>query len=365
MRNKIKKIFSYLFHHLASFLIGVAISVAFLYTTSNPTSSIEIQEQLTKIVAEQIQKTQRLDELPEIDVQVLKNAQVDLNPTNSVLIYGSALTASIKAKGRFFAVFEPGQVSVLDRLVGRPAFFVLKSLTYLATDIPDSFIAQSVKVRDIDSDGVGEIFVDLKTIFADSNANGMFILNRGSATEWEFLSLPSLTKVAAETLNGTYQPPAPLGIHSPYPIFGTAGVERDGPIPSFEQITEWGIFEFTQPATHNGEKVGFQNFRNGGGYSLTSHAVKDYPQLIVVGFATDGRAVLDSHYALVSAFKIEENKLVRDTLWNWGYPMVSEAPIDMSDVDFDSLRLGGVHAHVHGNTFYGYFDFQKLEKSIE
>ena len=129
--------------------------------------------------------------------------------------------------------------------------------------------------------------------------------------------------------------------------------------PPFRELANAGVDEDEWILKYNGRTMTFVTLGNGGTYQLLKHPVREYTQIATVAYFRDDRAILDAHYAVVNFLTLADNRMVRDVLWNWGFPMVSAVPLRPSDIDLDSIAKAGVLAHIVGNTFFGYNDFER------
>lgn len=129
--------------------------------------------------------------------------------------------------------------------------------------------------------------------------------------------------------------------------------------PPLQQLKDTGVYEDKWVLTHNSEKVSFVTLRNGGTYQVRTHPVKNHVHFVTVAFFADGHAILSAHFAVVNVFVLEDRVLTHDLLWNWGFPMVSVVPLRPTDIDLNSIAKAGVLAHIIGNTFFGYTEFER------
>lgn len=363
-------VFQYIKDHSIGFIItgalGLIASVALVVIKPNPDTSKEIRARLVDLSLERLTEERAFDREPIITVQSYFTETLGLHPSQSVVLFGTAKQDGGETDIRFLAIFEPNGQSVVDKITDSPGFYRLASFSHFEVPDSESLLSKKIEANDLDQDGNKEIIVHLKSNWADSTSLGLVVLKKDENGDWNFLSLPSITNLMRRTAAGLYKPPARPPVSSgPIPVFGTMGKSSDlSNLPPFSELAEWGVSEDNWTATHDGRDVEFVTLRNGGNYYVKSHVVKGHTQILTVAFSRDENAVQGPHYAIVSAFRFSHNALVRDDLWNWGYPMTSDVALNLGDLDIDSLHKGGVLAHVVGNTFYGYTDFQKLEAPL-
>jgi hypothetical protein len=300
------------------------------------------------------------------DTEMMNEAVVSeplgLAPVNSVFMFTTIVeeTATSTDIYRILAVFEPKGQSIFDKLVGRSGFYGLTSLTYVWVPFADNILPKRILVEDYDTDGSKELFVEIESIFADRVSVGFMMLSKGEDGEWELLALPSLSQVTSETLEGLLPHPAGLKpILEPYTYFGLTEDETD-PDQEKPDLSQYEVYEEEWVAVHNGAEVQFATLSNGGQYYLRRHPIKDHFQIATLGFFADEYSVLGAHYCVIACFSLETSELTRDLLWNWGYPMLSVAPMYVSDIDLDSVMQAGIDAHINGETFFGYTEFSRF-----
>jgi hypothetical protein len=63
----------------------------------------------------------------------------------------------------------------------------------------------------------------------------------------------------------------------------------------------------------------------------------------------------------VNFLDLSDNGLAPDLLWNWGLPMISVAPLRPTDVHLDEIAKAGIVAHIKGDTFFGYTEFERVK----
>jgi hypothetical protein len=286
--------------------------------------------------------------------------EFDIHPLKSIVMFGLWEPKKDAEWYRWVAIFEPQEPRLLDKLVGRPGFYELQSSGHIEVPSPDSLVPSKVEVLDFDGDGVPEVHVTLRSTWADSTSIGPLILRKRQGCAWQALVLPSISALTSHVLQGNSPHPdnmIPPG--RPFPFFGMRDASDEGARPPLQDLKNAVVYEDNWILTHNGENVPFVTLRNGGTYHVRRHPVRDHVHFATVAFFADGHAVLSAHYAVVNFLVLDDRVLTRDLLWNWGFPMVSLAPLRPADIDLDSIAKAGIVAHIIGNAFFGYKEFER------
>lgn len=342
-----------------STIFGGLLTIAVFYATSSPTSSAEVREQLTRIARASVQK-ELGEPVQNVTLNSFVSESLDLSPSNSVFVFGTAV-AKGNETNRFLAVFEPSSQDLIDRLVGRPGFYELKYSAIIPVSDSASLLPSEIVIEDIDRDGNKDILIYVKSIRADSTASGLAILKKDKGEIWHLLAVPSLTERLRLYTSGLPQNPEglrPPG--SPTIWFGTAGDTNYDLKEQFELYKGFDIHEETVTAMRSGSETELTTLRNGGKIKIFDHPNAGYRHIGVASYVIDGNAVLDAHRVMVTFFKIEDDRLVIDSLWNWGYPMLSVEAEDIATLDLDEFHEAGLSNHVVGGTFYGYTEFWRV-----
>ncbi len=248
---------------------------------------------------------------------------------------------------------------MFDKIVGRPGFFELKSLTTFEAMYKDSLSFDKIEAIDLNNDGVQEIHIKLKSTWADGTSVGPIIYSKNMYGTWGLISLPSISEVINTS-------PSKRNMKGRKPILFFNLAENDGQEKETKEIVEikgLSIDEHVWSANHNGEILKFTTLRNGGDYFFRQHPVKGYSQIQTLAFFHDGGATLGPHYAVVNMFKYEKNKLKVDDLWNWEEPIYTARPLRLLEIEIDFIEKAGIQAHISGDVFYGYIGYEKIRLS--
>ncbi len=279
--------------------------------------------------------------------------EVDLGSDKTVFLLGTA--ESNDKIYRWISIFDKEKQGIFDKIVGRPGFFELKSLTIFEAMYEDSLLFDKIEAIDLDNDGVQEIHIRLKSTWADGTSVGPILYSKDMYGAWGFISLPSISET-----NNTSPSKRNMRGRKPHRFFGMArNGGQDKETKSIEEIREFSIYEHVWSANHNGEILKFTTLRNGGDYFFQQHPVKGYSQIQTLAFFQDGNASLGPHFAVVNMFKYEKNKLKVDDLWNWEEPIYTARPLRLLEIEIDSIEKAGIQAHITGDVFYGYIGYEK------
>ncbi|WP_050918181.1 hypothetical protein [Vibrio campbellii] len=349
----INKILENLFSNLFSLLIGAILTVLSFYLTSSASTPEEVKKDLISKVSIELKKRHNND-VSEIEVAKYFTKELDIGSEKSVFVLGYAEDNDELL--RWVAIFENQSPTLLDKIVGRSSSLKISSLTTFAAPFIDTLLFNHIESLDVDNDGVSEVHVRLKSHYADSTDTGLLLYKKNLDGEWQLLGLPS-----SESTLSALTPPRKKGL-TPSTHFGMVGDEnlKIEPISGSEMI-EMPLYEHVWTADHNSEQVKFTTLRNGGEYLFTKHGVRGHSQLQVLSFFKDGNSTLGAHFAVVSVYSIDTQEIVPDLLWNWGYPMFSVRPADITEIDLSSILQGGIMAHTQGDIFFGYTEFEKTK----
>jgi hypothetical protein len=206
----------------------------------------------------------------------------------------------------------------------------------------------------LEVNGTSEIHVRLKSTWADSRSVGPLIYTKNISGDWNVYTLPSIS----ESINTKVKDPNMRG-RRPFEYFGIKG-DSDPEPKSINELKNLEVSEESWTLNHDGQDVEFTTLRNGGDYFFKTHAIKGYAQVQSLSFFVDGGAVLGPHYAVINMFKFGKSGVEVDDLWNWESPIYSTRPLRLLEIDLDSIEKAGIQAHVVGDIFYGYTEFEKI-----
>lgn len=358
-----EKILRYAKEHLIGFffsvIFGATATVALFFFTSAPSSSLEVKAKLANILVEKLEEEVRIDS-GDIQFNSIISQSLGLSANNSVFVYATATSGDDIY--RVLGVFEPQRQNILDKLVGRPGFYHLASSSLIPVPYPNNLLPENIKIEDYDLDGNKEIVIRVKSIWADSISSGLIVLKKNDDEVWRFLSLPSLSTSLSEIMSGKSPHPDGLSpVSSPTIWFG----QPESPDIKFDEVrksyADYAIYEDDWEVTHNGQSQEFITLRNGGVIEQMQHPFANHLQFGVVANVVDGNAVLDMHNLFIMYFKLGDTELERDVLWNWGYPMLSVVPEDLSGIDLNEFHQVGISSHLLNGTFFGYTEFQRVQ----
>jgi len=350
--------------NLISFVLsstfGVVVTILLFYFTSHPTTADTIRKRLKSAILKRLHEELGRTEAIVPEITNFLSQEFDIQQVKSIVMFGLWEPKKDVEWHRWIAIFEPQEPRLLDKLVGRPGFYELKSFAHMEVPSPDSLVPSKVEVLDFDGDGIPEVHVTLRSTWADSASIGPLILRKRQGCTWQFLALPAISVLTSQVLQGNSPHPDDATPHGrPIRCFGMKGAS-DGVVWSpLQDLKDTGVYEDNWILTHNGENIPFVTLRNGGSYQVRRHPIRDHVHLATVAFFADGHAVLSAHYAVVNFLILGDRVMTSDLLWNWGFPMVSKAPLRPIDIDLDSIAKAGIVAHIIGNTFFGYTEFER------
>ncbi len=361
----ITKLLPIIRENLISYLIcsffGVIVTTLVFYLTSPPSSPEKIRKKFKHMILKKLQKELFSGKKVEPKIDTFFTQELDLNSVKIIVTFGTWEPKKNFEWHRWIGIFESQAPKLLDKLVGRSGFYKLTSFTHIKIPNPNALIVSKFEAKDLDGDGIPEIYVTLKSTWADSTSIGPLILRKYKSTSWQVLGLPSISFLTHEILRGKL-PDQKRRISSarPFGFFDKPENVNSLNRPPLDKLLDAKIYEDSWTLIHNGMKVNFVTLRNGGTYEIRTHPIKDYPQIATIAFFNDGRAVLDAHYSVVTFFRIEDEGLCRDLLWNWGYPMISAIPMRPKEIDIESIAKAGIEAHKIGDIFFGYTEFIRI-----
>ncbi len=344
-----------------SSLFGAVLTVSMFYFTSSPTTSFEIKRKLREVVDERL-----LEYFPDGNSKVsfdsIVKESLDLSTTKSIFIFGTVVGES-NEMARFLAIFEPASQGVFDKLVGRSGFYDLKSFTHIEIPYSNNILPVEINISDIDLDGNKDVFIYVKSVWGDSTSTGVIVLMKNENEEWKFLSIPSLSERLESFTSGNSQHPEGLSpVSNPTIWFGDTKSDELNIPKVIEEYKAFEIYEDEWIARHNGKEKEFVTLRNGGKIKLLEHPFENYKHIGVASYVSDGLAVQGYHHVMVTFLKFENNELIVDTLWNWGYPMLSISQEDLSILDLNVFHSVGMSSHIQGDTFFGYTKSNRINE---
>lgn len=350
-----EKFQDHLFASVVSLLLGAVLTLAAAYFTSQPATPEKVKSKLLYLSQNAISK-RYVGTPTENKIDKIVSFELGAAAEKSIVIAGSSIIEG--SPYRWISVFEKEAPSIFDKLIGRSAFFQLTSLTSYESFREDTLQVEKIEAMDIDGDGISEIHIRLHSVWADSTSTGPLILKKSSDGQWVMVTIPSIE-------NTLKSPIASTGLHRLGPV-RYFEVTNDKPnenrkLPNFNKMA---ISEEVWEANHNNNKQDIVTLRNGGNYTFKSHAIRGHPQILVLAFFADGGAVLGPHYAVINVFKIVGHEIKTDDLWNWGHPIYSIRPQRLLDISTDVVYGAGISAHILGDVFFGYTEFEKLREKL-
>ncbi|NTU49811.1 MAG: hypothetical protein HGA87_02785 [Desulfobulbaceae bacterium] len=354
LRKFWESILSNLRAYLFSGFFGAILTVALFCLTAPPSGGIRIRKQLANTIVERMAKISHSRAFS-IRVEKTISEPLDIDNKNSIVLIGTSYSND-KNRKKFIAIFDPQPMGILDKLVGRDGCFKLTSLTIIPIE-SEELEVPIVEPIDMDADGFREVHMELKDYWADMTSVSPLIYKKMDDGYWQLIAMPSMTKVLKKALAGERPNPqfAPTG--SPIFLFSDKNKISKRDLKSLD-LKDPKLWEQEHFVFHNGHYFKLYSLSNGGNYYIKHHPIKGYFQIGVICFFDDA-AVLDDHFAMVQFLRLGDNKLKVDTLWNWGYPMLSAKPYKMENFSVDDFEEAGISAHTIGRTFYGYTDWVK------
>lgn len=394
--------------YVISSTLTLAVTITIFFFSSAPTSPAAIRKSLEQRIIDRLASDNAAYGKLQVEGLFCSAAQTDIGLAETAIFFGSWGPAGEEHfRNSYIALFDPAPEGLLDRLVGRRSQYRLASLTTFEEPGCDSVEVHRVEAIDLDNDGSRELHLRAKATWADGISVSPLIYKRSHSGSWDLVALPSIAELAGEIASG--RRPHPVFDHPPTltPIVAFAkddaaaaaiveATERAGDDTndvadeategtenntnaaadqSYEQTaTNRGasldptgqlsvcVYQDVLLATHDRKQQKVCFLRNGGDYHVRRHPIRDHAQIAVVGQFNEGEAVLADHRLIIMFFVLQDNTLHLDTLWNWGYPMCSVSPMKASDVRWNEIAEAGIQAHIAGNTFFGYTEFQRLER---
>lgn len=394
-----KKITHLLFENAISItltsIVSVIATVAIFYFTSSPISTSQMKNHFTQRMNEELLKIMPEASSFSLVIENTLSEVIDIRSTPTILLYGMARSSTQIARYddfikkinavdegeediedypssglyRVWAFFEQGKGTIVDKIIGRPGAWEITSFGYASLAYPEELTVSSIETVDVDGDGGKEFRLQLKSTYADSSSVGFFLFMKNQNDKWNLISIPETRKLTEDFLKG--ERPYPKSFERmarPFTHFGMAKEaqsksksknKKKQKSPTGMELVGSGIYEDIHVAHHDGKVVEFATLRNGGWFSFHRHPVKGYMHIALLSFFVDENAVLDRHYVVVNVMKIDQGVLIRDVLWNWGYPIISIVPMFRSDIDLNSILEAGIQAHQINNTFFGFTEFER------
>ncbi|MDD2484710.1 MAG: hypothetical protein PHQ50_06785 [Eubacteriales bacterium] len=275
------------------FLAGILfISIVFALS-SGYKSGDDLLGYLDKLLVENYVKGFSTKEI-EFKDYIYKKDSIDAFTEDIILRLGKFKEkGSDNWSGRYIAIYEKRELSLLDKLVDRPSGYELAEAFFLdGIDYVETLVPVSCEIEDQDGDGRKEIMVDYKSIFADRQSEGPLVIRK---------------------LNGDW-------VFSPLPKLNNIGVSD-----SDELYAEEFVFS-------GKSKIDFLSLSNGGNYC---YLVQDGVQKIFVkACILDDAAVLSPHPSYYYLFDLKEEGFAPDKNWNNGKPLRVEAN---STLEYDEV----------------------------
>lgn len=339
-------------------ILGVVIIIGLFHFTSPPIRSVDVREKLVEMARTSIQQ-QLSTHLISIAFDSVVNESLDLSTSNSVVVYGKAVSAN-GALSRFLMIFEPSGQSLIDKVVGRPGFYDIGYWAIIPNAENDELVASSISIEDIDKDGNKDILIRLKSTYADGVSKGLLIIKKDNHDVWHLMGLPSMTKIMHSIAAG--QSPLPKGLHPTLaPIHWFSDDKKLKPKSNYKQYLDWEIDESKWQVTDTIGKNYFWMIRNGTKVKMFENEQAGYKHFGVLANIFDDEAIQGNHHLMISFFRIENNSLVPDQHWNWAYPMFSIGLEDSQAVDLREMQEVGLQAHVTGSSVFGLTEFGKMD----
>ena len=344
--------------NVISGILGVVVIIGLFHFTSQPIRSSDVREKLVEMARACMQQ-QLATNLTSVVFDSVKSESLDLSTSNSVVVYGKAVSAN-GALSRFLMIFEPSGQGLIDKVIGRPGFYDIGYWAIIPGAENDEGVVASKNIEDLDKDGNKDILIRLKSTYADGVSKGLLILKKDKHDVWHLMGLPSMTKIMHSIAAG--QSPLPKGLQPALPpIHWFSNDKKLKPKPNYKQYLDWEIDESNWQVTDAIGNHSFWMIRNGTKIQMYENEQAGYKQFGVLANIYDDEAIQGKHHLMVSFFKIENNSLIPDQHWNWAYPMFSIGLEDSQAVDLSEMQEAGLQAHVAGGSVVGLTEFGKMD----
>lgn len=361
LKERIAKFVSMLKEQVLSSVISISLgilgTVVFFHYTSQPTRSVEVREKLIGMARSCIEQ-QLVAKMNSVTFDLVSIESLDLSVSNSVVVYGSAISTS-GVNNRFLMVFEPSSQGLIDKVIGRSGFYDIGYWAIIPDTADEEVIASSVNIEDLDSDGNKDILIYLKSTYADGVSKGLIVLKKDIHDEWHLMGLPSMTKIMHSYAAG--ESPLPKGLRPPLqPFLWFGGNEHLKVEPNIKRYLNWEITESDLTVSDSTGHHHLWMVRNGSKLKMYENRQAGYKHFGVLANIEDDEAIQGPHHLMISFFRIENNNLVPDQNWNWAYPMFSVGLEDSQKVELSEMQEVGLQAHVSGRTVFSLTDFKKV-----
>ena len=344
--------------NVISGILGVVVIIGLFHFTSQPIRSSDVREKLVEMARACMQQ-QLATNLTSVVFDSVKSESLDLSTSNSVVVYGKAVSAN-GALSRFLMIFEPSGQGLIDKVIGRPGFYDIGYWAIIPGAENDEVVVSSMNIEDLYKDGNKDILIRLKSTYADGVSKGLLILKKDKHDVWHLMGLPSMTKIMHSIAAG--QSPLPKGLQPALPpIHWFSNDKKLKPKPNYKQYLDWEIDESNWQVTDAIGNHSFWMIRNGTKIQMYENEQAGYKQFGVLANIYDDEAIQGKHHLMVSFFKIENNSLIPDQHWNWAYPMFSIGLEDSQAVDLSEMQEAGLQAHVAGGSVVGLTEFGKMD----
>jgi len=350
--NLFEIIKEYLFSNIFTLIFGISITMIYFFLTANSNTTEEIKGALLQKTQKKLKLVYKTD-FQNISIDKLYFNELGLSSEKTIFLMGTAVYN--KEYVKWITVFEKAAPRLIDKIVGRPGSYELTSISSAKVSDKAAFTFEKIESFDIDSDGILEVHLTIKTLAADCVFVGPLFLSKNDSGKWELLTIPSISEKHKENYHHNKMPLTPID------FFGMVGDEGDLELGILD-LKKLDVLEEQYEIIHNDSIYNLNLLKNGGDYFIKEHEVRGYTQIQTLSFLNDGNAVLMPHYAVVIVFKIYNNKLIIDELWNWGNPIYSIRPLKLVDIDVDSIYKAGIFAHTDGDVFFGETEFEKIRK---
>jgi len=350
--------------HTVSFIFTAAIgglaTTALFHYTSPPVRSSQVREKLTQMASERL-ASELSAGISTIRFDSVSTESLDLSPSSSHVVYGTAEGSSGEFT-RFLMVFEPAAQGLMDKLVGRQGFFRIGYWAIIGDASEDELQAAKVEINDVDRDGNKDIFIHLKSSYADGTAKGLIILKKGTDDVWHLIGLPSLTAIMHSRAAGK-SPLAP-GMRSPTTPklwFSSHQPKLEDDSSKLKEYASWEIDELEWIANTSNGVTSFWMIRNGTKIGIFDQPQAAYKHIGVLSNVYDDEAIQGPHHLMVSFFKIDGEKLAPDPLWNWSYPMLSIGLEESAEWKLSEFHEVGTQVHIVDGIQFGLTEFGRVD----
>lgn len=339
-------------------IIGVVVTSVIFALTANPITTNGVREKLTSLAMKSVLDQKLQLRARRLSVDSFSFQKIGLDLSESVVSYGTIFDEKSVSIGRWIAVFEPSEQRLLDKLVGRTSFYELKFINVIDIDSAGELMAKNIEAKDLDSDGVFEFIIKLESQWGDSRSNGFALVYRTKTGEWMMQGLPDMAASIRQSMEQKIPEVASYAKQNrQFSYFGK--INKENFLSSQVQSKDLMVYQDEYLIKAKKKSPNFYMLRNGGNYSFIEHPLRKTNDVAIIAILSDNQAIMGAHHSAVTVYSFNDDGLVRDINWNWGYSMLSAAPMRANDIDLKSIIQAGTEAHIEGNIILWYTSFER------